>query len=49
MHTGTTPFRFEEGLHTDTRIVNRQDARLQGLDSVSHLDNTESNMERQAR
>jgi len=42
-NTGTTPFRFEEALHTYNRIANIQDARLQGLDGVSYLDNTESN------
>jgi glucose-6-phosphate 1-epimerase len=43
MNTGTTPFRFEEALHTYNRIANIQDARLQGLDGVSYLDNTELN------
>jgi glucose-6-phosphate 1-epimerase len=42
-NTGKTPFRFEEALHTYNRIANIQDARLQGLDGVSYLDNTESN------
>jgi glucose-6-phosphate 1-epimerase len=42
-NTGTTPFRFEEALHTYNRIANIQDARLQGLDGVGYLDNTESN------
>lgn len=46
MNTGTTPFRFEEALHTYNRIANIQDARLQGLDGVSYLDNTESNKEK---
>jgi glucose-6-phosphate 1-epimerase len=49
MNTGTTPFRFEEALHTYNRIANIQDARLQGLDSVSYLDNTESNREKTQR
>ena len=49
MNTGTTPFRFEEALHTYNRIANIQDARLQGLDSVSYLDNTESNGEKTQR
>ncbi len=49
MNTGTTPFRFEEALHTYNRIANIQDARLQGLDSVSYLDNTESNKEKTQR
>lgn len=43
---GTTPFRFEEALHTYNRIVDIQDARLKGLDGVSFLDNTESNKEK---
>jgi glucose-6-phosphate 1-epimerase len=49
MNTGTTPFRFEEALHTYNRIANIQDARLQGLDGVSYLDNTESNKEKTQR
>jgi len=46
MNSGTTPFRFEEALHTYNRIANIQDARLQGLDRVNYLDNTESNKEK---
>jgi len=42
-NTGTMPLRFEEALHTYNRVANIQDARLQGLDGVSFLDNTESN------
>ena|SRR3984957_4847267 len=49
MNAGTTPFRFEEALHTYNRIGNIQDARLQGLDNVSYLDNTESNKEKTQR
>ena len=45
-NTGTTPFRFEEALHTYNRIASIQDARVQGLDGVSYLDNTESNKEK---
>jgi glucose-6-phosphate 1-epimerase len=48
-NTGTTSFRFEEALHTYNRIANIQDARVQGLDSVSYLDNTESNKEKTQR
>lgn len=48
-NTGTTPFRFEEALHTYNRIANIQDARVQGLDGVSYLDNTESNEEKTQR
>jgi glucose-6-phosphate 1-epimerase len=49
VNTGTTPFRFEEALHTYNRIANIQDARVQGLDGVSYLDNTESNKEKTQR
>jgi glucose-6-phosphate 1-epimerase len=49
MNTGTTPFPFEEALHTYNRIANIQDARLEGLDGVSYLDNTESNKEKTQR
>jgi glucose-6-phosphate 1-epimerase len=48
-NTGTAPFRFEEALHTYNRIANIQDVRLQGLDGVSYLDNTESNKEKTQR
>jgi glucose-6-phosphate 1-epimerase len=48
-NTGATPFRFEEALHTYNRIANIQDARLQGLDGVNYLDNTESNKEKTQR
>ena len=43
---GTTPFRFEEALHTYNRIANIQSVRLHGLDRVSYLDNTEANKEK---
>jgi glucose-6-phosphate 1-epimerase len=43
MNTGTAPFRFEEALHTYNRVANIQDARVQGLDGVGYLDNTDSN------
>jgi glucose-6-phosphate 1-epimerase len=49
INTGTTPFRFEEALHTYNRIANIEDAWVQGLDSVSYLDNTESNKEKTQR
>lgn len=45
-NTGTTPLRFEEALHTYNRVANVQETRLQGLDNVSFLDNTESNREK---
>lgn len=49
MNTGTMPFRFEEALHTYNRIASIQDARVQGLDGVSYLDNTDSNKEKTQR
>jgi glucose-6-phosphate 1-epimerase len=49
INTGTTPFRFEEALHTYNRIANIQDARVLGLDGVSYLDNTQSNKEKTQR
>jgi glucose-6-phosphate 1-epimerase len=48
-NTGTTPFRFEEALHTYNRIANIPDVRLQGLDGVRYLDNTDSNNEKTQR
>jgi glucose-6-phosphate 1-epimerase len=42
-NTGTMPLRFEEALHTYNRVGDIQEARVQGLDGVSFLDNTESN------
>ena len=49
LNTGTTPFRFEEALHTYNRIANIKDARIQGLDGVNYLDNTDSNKEKTQR
>jgi glucose-6-phosphate 1-epimerase len=48
-NTGTTPLRFEEALHTYNRVADVQDVRLHGLDTVSFLDNTESNKEKAQR
>jgi glucose-6-phosphate 1-epimerase len=45
-NTGTTPLRFEEALHTYNRVADVHDVRLQGLDAVRFLDNTESNREK---
>jgi glucose-6-phosphate 1-epimerase len=45
-NTGTSPLRFEEALHTYNRVANVQDVRLQGLDTVRFLDNTDSNREK---
>jgi glucose-6-phosphate 1-epimerase len=48
-NTGTTPLRFEEALHTYNRVADVQHVRLQGLDAVSFLDNTDSNKEKVQR
>jgi glucose-6-phosphate 1-epimerase len=48
-NTGTIPLRFEEALHTYNRVANVQDVRLQGLDGVHFLDNTNSNREQEQR
>ena len=48
-NTGTTPLRFEEALHTYNRVADVQHVRLQGLDTVRFLDNTDSNKERTQR
>ena len=45
-NTGTTPLRFEEALHTYNRVADVKNVRLQGLDSVHFLDNTDSNQEK---
>ena len=45
-NTGTIPFRFEEALHTYNRISDIEQVRLQGLDTVHLLDNTDSNREK---
>jgi glucose-6-phosphate 1-epimerase len=48
-NTGTTPLRFEEALHTYNRVADVHDARLQGLDTIRFLDNTDSNREKTQR
>jgi glucose-6-phosphate 1-epimerase len=48
-NTGTTPLRFEEALHTYNRVADVQHVRLQGLDTVTFLDNTDSNKEKVQR
>ena len=48
-NTGTTPLRFEEALHTYNRVSDVQHVRLHGLDTVSFLDNTDSNKEKAQR
>jgi glucose-6-phosphate 1-epimerase len=45
-NTGTTPLRFEEALHTYNRVSDVARVRLQGLDTVRFLDNTDSNKEK---
>ena len=42
-NTGKTGMRFEEALHTYNRIADVANVRLQGLDTVHFLDNTDSN------
>jgi glucose-6-phosphate 1-epimerase len=48
-NTGTRPLRFEEALHTYNRVANVKKVRLQGLDTVHFLDNTDSNREKTQR
>jgi glucose-6-phosphate 1-epimerase len=45
-NTGATPFRLEEALHTYHRVGHVETVRLQGLDGVTYLDNTDSNREK---
>jgi len=45
-NTGTAPLRFEEALHTYNRVADVQTARVQGLDGLRFLDNTDSNKEK---
>jgi glucose-6-phosphate 1-epimerase len=42
-NTGKTELRFEEALHTYNRVSDVASVRLQGLDAVQFLDNTDSN------
>jgi len=42
-NTGKTGLRFEEALHTYNRVADVANVRVQGLDTVHFLDNTESN------
>ena len=44
-NTGTATLRFEEALHTYNRVADVERVRLQGLDTVRFLDNTDSNKE----
>jgi len=45
-NTGTAPLRFEEALHTYYRVGGAQSVRIQGLDGVAYLDNTDGNREK---
>jgi len=45
-NTGKTDLRFEEALHTYNRVSDIANVRLQGLDGVQFLDNTDSNREK---
>ena len=42
-NTGETSLRFEEALHTYNRVSDVANVRLEGLDAVQFLDNTDSN------
>jgi glucose-6-phosphate 1-epimerase len=45
-NTGTTPFSFEEALHTYNQIADVANVRVKGLDGTRYLDNTDSNREK---
>jgi glucose-6-phosphate 1-epimerase len=45
-NTGKTNLRFEEALHSYNRVADVADVRLEGLDAVHFLDNTDSNTEK---
>jgi glucose-6-phosphate 1-epimerase len=45
-NTGSTPLRFEEALHTYHNVGQIRDVRVNGLDGVAYLDNTDSNREK---
>ena len=42
-NTGTSPFRFEEALHTYYKVGDARKVRIRGLDGVAYLDNTDGN------
>jgi glucose-6-phosphate 1-epimerase len=48
-NTGTTPFRFEEALHTYHRVGHIGNIQIRGLDGVAYLDNADSNREKTQR
>jgi glucose-6-phosphate 1-epimerase len=45
-NTGTAPLQFEEALHTYYRVGGATSVRIQGLDGVAYLDNTDGNREK---
>jgi glucose-6-phosphate 1-epimerase len=45
-NTGTTPLYFEEALHTYHKVGQIDNIRVQGLDGVPYLDNTDANREK---
>jgi glucose-6-phosphate 1-epimerase len=45
-NTGAAPLRFEEALHTYYRVGGAESVRIQGLDGVTYLDNTDGNREK---
>jgi glucose-6-phosphate 1-epimerase len=45
-NTGKVPLLFEEALHTYNRVADVAEVRLQGLDNVPFLDNTDSNRQK---
>jgi glucose-6-phosphate 1-epimerase len=46
-NTGNTSLRFEEALHTYYRVGGAEVVRVQGLDGVAYLDNTDGNRKKQ--
>lgn len=45
-NTGSSVLRFEEALHTYFRVGQAQNVRIDGLDGVAYLDNTDANREK---
>jgi glucose-6-phosphate 1-epimerase len=48
-NTGKIPFHFEEALHAYNRVADVHNVRVHGLDTVTFLDNTDSNKEKTQR
>ncbi|HEY2858229.1 MAG TPA: D-hexose-6-phosphate mutarotase [Terracidiphilus sp.] len=46
MNRGSSPFRFEEALHTYFRIGDIHQASVHGLDAATYLDNTDANRQK---